>query len=205
MLPCSSRFQSVPDEAGRFPWNAHPGGSFRQVSDWHQSGLKEPTVDDRDQQPDRRKGSGERRDDSTTGAGHVDAGKIGGVAPVRPDWGKQDFADPRAPRAGAGREPACEPPPSRVRHDEPPGEDPAPVEVGADAQEYLTEKQEEGRRMAEPADAERDPAWQSKDHLDFERSSQKPSRSGAAKDAEGQAERGHIDQIITDKGYTQTR
>ncbi len=71
-------------------------------------------------------------------------------------------------------------------------------------EEYRRQKQEEGRRQRGPAKAEQDPMWNRRDHLDLERSS-KVNRSGAAKDAEGQAERGTIDQTITDKGYTQDR
>lgn len=86
------------------------------------------------------------------------------------------------------------------------GEDSAMAQAAAkELEAYRREKQEERRRTAQPAQAERDPDWQRRDHLDPERSSRRPSRSGAAKDAEGQAERGTIDQMITDKGYTETR
>ncbi len=71
-------------------------------------------------------------------------------------------------------------------------------------EEYRRQKQEEGRRQRGPAKAEQDPEWNRRDHLDLERSS-KVNRSGAAKDAEGQAERDTIHQTITHKGYTQDR
>jgi hypothetical protein len=72
---------------------------------------------------------------------------------------------------------------------------------------YRREKQDTGRRMAQRARATRDadwqsPNWQAQDHLDPERSSHRRSRSGAAKDAEGQADTGIIDQTVTDDGNT---
>ena len=72
-------------------------------------------------------------------------------------------------------------------------------------EEYREAKQEEGKRQQGEAQAEHDAAWNSKDHLDLTRASDKPSKTGAAKDAIGQAERGVIDQTTTSKGYTQTR
>ncbi len=86
-----------------------------------------------------------------------------------------------------------------------PSESSGEAAVETERETYRREKEAEGRRMAQPARAERDPAWQSKDHLDPKRDSHRPSRSGAAKDAEGQDERDSIDQTITDKGYTETR
>lgn len=65
------------------------------------------------------------------------------------------------------------------------------------------EKENERRHTEQPARAQRDPEWQRKDHLDPERDPHRPSRTDAAKEAEGQAERGIIDQINTSKGYTQ--
>jgi hypothetical protein len=70
---------------------------------------------------------------------------------------------------------------------------------------YREAKQAEGERRREPARAERDPEWNSQDHLDLTRASDKPSKTGAAKDAIGQAERGAIDQKTTSKGYTETK
>ena len=70
--------------------------------------------------------------------------------------------------------------------------------------EYAAEKQQERQRQAGPAKAEKDPAWQARDHLDLTRAANKPNRD-AAPDAEGQAESGAIDQTVTDKGFTQTR
>ena len=74
----------------------------------------------------------------------------------------------------------------------------------AQRRSYRREKPQDRRPMAQPAKAERDPDWESKDHLDPERSAHR-SRSGAATDAEGQDETGAIDQTVTDKGYTERR
>ncbi|WP_119460338.1 hypothetical protein [Rhodospirillaceae bacterium SYSU D60014] len=70
--------------------------------------------------------------------------------------------------------------------------------------DYDKRKQAERRRQEEPAKARKSADWNKKDHLDPARARSKPS-DDEPKDAEGQAERGHIDQIITNKGYTQTR
>ena len=67
-------------------------------------------------------------------------------------------------------------------------------------EEYRREKEEERKRQDKPAEAERDPAWQERDHLDPLRD---PKRRRVPPDADGQAERGTVDQTITDKGYTQ--
>jgi hypothetical protein len=75
-----------------------------------------------------------------------------------------------------------------------------------EVEEYRDEKQAERQRQAAPAAAERDPDWQSKDHLDPERAGDKPGRRrDAPADAEGQAEAGVIDQKVTSKGFTTTR
>lgn len=72
-------------------------------------------------------------------------------------------------------------------------------------QEYRAEKEDERKRQEQPAAAEKDAAWQSKDHLDPTRAGNKPNQGDTAPDAVGQAERGSIDQTVTDKGFTQTR
>lgn len=72
-------------------------------------------------------------------------------------------------------------------------------------QDYRRQKTAERDAQAGPARAERDPEWTEEQHLDPERATDRPRRDGAAKDAEGQAERGKIDQLITSKGYTETK
>ena len=57
-------------------------------------------------------------------------------------------------------------------------------------------KQTERRRQEEPAKARKSADWNKKDHLDPMRASRKPG-DDEPKDAEGQADRGHIDQIVT--------
>jgi hypothetical protein len=66
--------------------------------------------------------------------------------------------------------------------------------------EYRREKREERKHQEGAAKAERDPEFQKRDHLDPLRD---PKRRDVPADAEGQAERGTIDQTITDKGYTE--
>jgi hypothetical protein len=70
---------------------------------------------------------------------------------------------------------------------------------------YRREKQEERRRLAEPARTDRERDGPAKDHLDPERHARRPGRSGAPKGAEGQAERGAIDRTITDKDTSENR
>lgn len=71
-------------------------------------------------------------------------------------------------------------------------------------EDYAAQKRKARKRQDQPAKAHKDPEWNKKDHLDPTRASRKPGED-EPKDAEGQAERGHIDQIITSKGDTETR
>lgn len=70
--------------------------------------------------------------------------------------------------------------------------------------DYDKRKQAEKQRQEQPAKARKDADWNKKDHLDLTHARRKPDED-EPKDAEGQADRGHIDQIVTNKGYTQTR
>ncbi|WP_142849699.1 DUF2934 domain-containing protein [Telmatospirillum sp. J64-1] len=77
-------------------------------------------------------------------------------------------------------------------------------DLGNDAdQDYLAQKQAEGRAVHQgEARAEHDPDWQRRDHPDFKHAARKEN-SEDPPDAQGQSERGSIDQTRTSKGYSQ--
>jgi hypothetical protein len=106
------------------------------------------------------------------------------------EWGKETA---KSPDDFPGQEAAAAEQPRRRKSTEP--EDEA----------HRREGREESHPMDRPAPAEHDPAWEGRVHLDPKRDPHGPGPGGAARDAVGQADRGSIDQTITDKGYTETR
>ncbi|HEY0523666.1 MAG TPA: hypothetical protein VGD08_09765 [Stellaceae bacterium] len=80
----------------------------------------------------------------------------------------------------------------------------AAADAADELRDYEAEKCGEQARQDRPAQAERDPAWNARDHLDPMRGSHRRDED-AAKDAVGQAEHGVIDQTVTSKGFTNTK
>ena len=77
--------------------------------------------------------------------------------------------------------------------------------IDHEMQEYIHEKQRERARVEQPAEAERDPAWNNRDHLDPLRTPARETPGADPADAFRQSENGILNQTSTDSGETSTR